>query len=316
MSVAHDADSHVRPVEVDADRDLAVRPGSPIDVVGIVVEELRQQKQLSDQSVARLEDLIAGFVSYVQRGCRLSSLREVRPQHAAGFIHATVGGPPGAHSPSTATMHLRRSALRLLFRTARQLCLADSDPTLDLRLPPRSSLRQRPLTDDEIALCRSFALSTLTETRQPAAWAIAEGTGRSAEIPFVRVSNVELENGKVWLQGGSKTMPRWGDLTGWGRQQLLRRLRALARPGDPDPRLVYSGRGSPESRQASSCAAISQVLVRAGLSRELDIGPGSVAAWTGRRLFDQGIPIDEVAARLGVRSLDRAARIIGLGLAG
>jgi integrase/recombinase XerC len=59
-------------------------------------------------------------------------------------------------------MHLRRSALRLYFRTARQLGLCSGDPTLDLVLPARSSLHIPPLTDDEVVLCRSFSVSSLT----------------------------------------------------------------------------------------------------------------------------------------------------------
>jgi integrase/recombinase XerC len=64
-------------------------------------------------------------------------------------------------------MHLRRSALRLYFRTLRQLGLCAGDPTIDLALRPRSCLAVRPLTDDEIVVCRSFSLQTLTATRQP-----------------------------------------------------------------------------------------------------------------------------------------------------
>jgi integrase/recombinase XerC len=210
-----------------------------------------------------------------------------------------------------ATRHLRRSAVRLLYRLARRHGLADHDPSLDLDLPPRSSLPTRPLTDDEIHLCRSFSLSTLTESRQPAAWALAEATASSSEIPRILVSDLDLEKRLVWIHGGSKTVPRWGCLTEWGQRQLLRRLQSLRQAKEDDSRLVYSGRGSAQSRQASSCAAISEVLRRAGLHQEPDVRPGSVAAWEGANAFRDGAHIDEVARKLGVRSLDRAAQLIG-----
>ena len=55
--------------------------------------------------------------------------------------------------------------------------------------------------------------------------------------------------------------------------------------------------------------------MRAGIGREPDVRPGSVVAWAGRRIFDETESIEEVARRLGIRSLDRAARFIGWGWA-
>jgi integrase/recombinase XerC len=209
-----------------------------------------------------------------------------------------------------ATAHVRRSAVRLLFRLARHLDLVDGDPTLDLVLPPRSCVRQRPLTIDEVILCRSFSLQTLTETRQPAAWAVAEAGARSAEIPLIRASHIDLEGGTVFIPGGTRRDPRRVRLTEWGLVQVRRRLVTLATlPGDPP--IIYSGRRGAESAQASSCAAIASVLVRAGLGGEPDVGPGSVAAWAGAEAREHGMPIDRVARLLGVRSLDGAASIIG-----
>ena len=94
-------------------------------------------------------------------------------------------------------------------------------------------------------------------------------------------------------------------------KQLRRRIASFDRSPVIDPRLVYAARGSNESRQASSCIAIAQTLARAGLGGEPDVRPGSVAAWAGDKAFSDGAPIDDVARRLGVRSLDRAASIIG-----
>ena len=56
-------------------------------------------------------------------------------------------------------------------------------------------------------------------------------------------------------------------------------------------------------------------LMRAGIEREPDVRPGSVVAWAGRRIFEETGSIEEVARRLGIRSLDRAARLIGWGWA-
>jgi site-specific recombinase XerC len=212
-------------------------------------------------------------------------------------------------SPSASAMHWRRSAMRLLFRIWRDLGVADGDPTLDLRLPRRSLLITRALTDDEVALCRWAALATVSETRLPAVWALAEAGAGSGEIAFVRGMDVDLRAQSVTLSGSTKTDARRVQLTEWGAQQLRRRLDMPGR--DASVALAYDGTGSPESAQASMSGAIGDVLRRAGLGEEADVRPRSVAAWAGRRVFDETGQIETVAQRVGLRSLDRAAALIG-----
>ena len=48
-----------------------------------------------------------------------------------------------------------------------------------------------------------------------------------------------------------------------------------------------------------------------GLAGEPDVRPMSVAAWAGSRVFRERGRIDAVAHALGMRSLDRAAALIG-----
>jgi integrase/recombinase XerC len=271
-----------------------------------LVRELRWHTALSDQSERRLLDVIGRFLRYVDRA-GIDSLGDVSPDLARGFVLARSGRTNVA--PSVATSHLRRSAVRLLFRVLRQLSVVEHDPTLDLVLPPRSSLPARPLTDDEIALGRSYSLHSIIETRRPAAWALAEASARTSEIPNVCVRDLDLDIGRVWLGGGTKVEPRWASLTTWGASALERRLETVW--SDPDTPLVYEGRGSLESRQASACDAIGETLRRAGLADEPDVRPLSVTAWAGRRVLDETGRIDAVARALGIRSLDRAASLIG-----
>jgi site-specific recombinase XerC len=285
---------------------------SPSVALGRVLEELRKSK-LTDQSTHRMTELLVRFTIFLDRGLRLRSVDHISKVHAAQFIHASVSAPGGSQPPAVATMHLRRSALRLYFQTLRQLGLLDGDPTMDIALPPRSCLAVRPLTDDEIAVCRSFSLQTLTATRQPAAWALAEATARTSEIHHVRVSDLDFTNGRVWIHGSSKAEARWGSLSEWGATQLARRVGSLKNVLTDDPAVAYEGSGSEESRQVSSCIAIAETLTRAGIGREPDVRPGSVVAWAGRKVFEETGSIEEVACRLGIRSLDRAARFIGWG---
>jgi integrase/recombinase XerC len=264
---------------------------------------------LAEQSERRLVEVMLRFLRFVDRAFGVVCLCDVTAEHVAQFLSAPSGAE--RRSPSVATSHLRRSAVRLLFRVLRGHGVVEHDPTLDLQLPPRSSLSARPLLDDEIALGRSFSFRTLSETRQPAAWALAEATARTSELSTVKVGDVDLDSAQVWIAGGTKTVPRWGALSDWGVDALARRIQTLGDEATPAMPLVYEGRGSLESRQASACAAVGETLRRAGLAGERDVRPVSVAAWAGLKVLDVSGRIELVAQALGVRSLDRAAKLIG-----
>ena len=275
--------------------------------LGLVLAELKQAGLLSEQSLPRVWDLMCRFRVFAERGFQVGSLGEVLPLHASTFVTA----PSSTVSrPTVATMHLRRSAVRLLFRFARELGLAAGDPTLDLKLPPRSRAAVRPLTDDEIPLCRAAALQSLTSTGLSAPWALAEATARTAELSHLCIADLDLAACRVWIHGSPRTKARWGRLSEWGAHQLERRLGVLARTSSSSTLLVYGGAGSPESRQASSCQAIGETLRRAGFRTEPDVRPLSVAGWAGAQVFAETGRIEAAARALGVRSLDGAARLI------
>lgn len=286
----------------------------PSVALGRVLNELHRSN-LTDQSAHRMTELLVRFTIFLDKGLRLPSVDHISAVHAGQFIRASISTPGGPKQPAIATMHLRRSALRLYFQTLRQLGLLDGDPTMDVALPPRSCLAVRPLTDDEIVVCRSYSLQTLTATRQPAAWALAEATARTSEIHHILVSDLDFTNSRVRIHGSSKAEPRWGLLSEWGAIQLARRVGSLDKVLTGDPAVAYEGSGSEESGQVSSCIAIAETLTRAGIGREPDVRPGSVVAWAGRKVFEEAGSIEEVARRLGMRSLDRAARFIGWGWA-
>jgi site-specific recombinase XerC len=299
---------------IDDGRPSGMAAASPTGALGKVLEQLRVSR-LTDQSTHRMTELLVRFTIFVDKGLRLRSVDQISAVHTGQFIRASISAPGGPQHPAVATMHLRRSALRLYFQTLRQLGLVDGDPTMDIELPPRSCLAVRPLTDDEIVVCRSYSLQTLTATRQPAAWALAEATARTSEIHHVLVSDLDFTNSRVWIHGSSKAEARWGSLSEWGATQLARRVGSLKNVLTDDPAVAYEGSGSDESRQVSSCIAIAETLTRAGIGREPDVRPGSVVAWAGRKVFEETGSIEEVARRLGIRSLDRAARFIGWGWA-
>jgi integrase/recombinase XerC len=276
------------------------------DAVNTACAALEEQWTSSDQR-ARVAAILETFAAFCANGHGISLLGEVTPAIAEQFLHASCSDGSDA---SLRVQHLRRTSLRLLFRAARSTGWSGGDPTLDLVLPPRPGRSTRPLTDEEVALCRSSAVWSLTDSRRAAAWALAEATCRTGELPYVRVADVDLDQGRVWLHGGRRTTPRWGYLTEWGMTQVERRLTAeSALP--PEAGLIYQGAEHRKGGRVSSSLALLDVLRRAGLADEPEVRPSSIAAWAGRQVLAETGRIDLVALRLGLNRLDTTADFIG-----
>jgi integrase/recombinase XerC len=268
--------------------------------------QLRERDQVTELSGVRIFALWDRFERFaLAHG--VESVSGVTPELAADFVHARTSN---RGHPSNATMHLRRAAVRLLFKVLREFRLLERDPTLDLVLPPRSGLAVRPLTDEEVDLCRWAALSSLVATSKPAFWALGEAGASTLEIARVTVADLDVEEGRVWLSGGPRTDARMAPLTNWGAKQLGRRLRSL---GCDDPsRLVAFERQVDEHTGRSRAGQVLQaVMGKAGLGAEPDLKPRSVTAWVGSRVLRDTGRIDEAARRLGLRSLDLTAELVG-----
>ncbi|MDP9342527.1 MAG: site-specific integrase [Actinomycetota bacterium] len=234
-------------------------------------------------------------------------LDQVTPEVAKGFIESRrASGAPA--SPSERLSRL--SSLRLLYRVARELHLATSDPTLDIKHTPEGRVSTRPLTDAEVERARSHAVRP-GETRRAVCWALAEAGARTPEISHLRLSDLDLEAGTVSIHGGTVSEPRTVRLTPWGVVQLRRRVRSVTEAEGPDPILMGEGRwDAPESGRTTASMVIGSTLREAGLFGP-DVSPLSIPAWAGAKAMADGATIDAVARMLGVRSLDQAAAIIG-----
>lgn len=259
----------------------------------------------SAAQVRRLVGLAERFECFCIDGFGVAGLNDVSPTVARSFVTAAdPDGRPGGASLQRA----RRSAVRALYRCGREIGVATIDPTSDIRLPALSTLRARPLTDDEILECRAASTWSLASDRRSVAWALAEATCRSGEIPNVLAGDVEKRTGALVIRGGGRCQPRRGQLTDWGRQQISLHLDNTPDPMSP---LVYAGDTPRLGGLVSANSAISQVLERAGLADEPDVRPSSVVAWAGRKVLEETGRIELVADALGLTSLDSAASFIG-----
>ena len=129
------------------------------------------------------------------------------------------------------------------------------------------------------------------------------------ELPQVLVSDVDLDKRVVLLKGAPRTVQRVVPLTFWGAGQLERLLGTAAlAPGVP---IVYGGEGA-TGRRSTLAGTVRRIYSQAGLDRETDVTTESVRAWLGRAMREQGEPIEQVARRLGMRSVDRTFLLIGV----
>ena len=216
-----------------------------------------------------------------------------------------------ASPPSVATSHLRRSAVRLLFRVLREHRLVEHDPTLDVRVAGAFVAAARPLTDDEIALGRSFSAETLGETRRPAAWAFAEATARTSELSAIRVGDLDLDAGRSGLLGARRPRPV-GVISASGASSPRSTRSPSSKRATPDVSLRLRRRR--ERREPTG------VVVRSDLRDAAPRRTRRASPTCGRSRSPRGLGaqsssetgrIEAVARALGMRSLDRAARLIG-----
>lgn len=222
--------------------------------------------------------------------------------------------------PELATQHSRRTILRTYFRTLRELGVVDGDPTLDLALSPRTTVAARPLTDDEVIACRyavRLGKAGSTSLQRAVCWALAEATAITSEITQVRLTDLDDTSAPRWvhLAGSRRAQPRLGRLTDWGARIVGRHVEALLEQRvSSSGLLTYRGRATPGQHvaQASASYAIAETLRAAGFGLEPDVRPASVRNWAGRRLYVEGMPIEQVALRMGARSLDAVASDIAL----
>ncbi|MGO4604517.1 tyrosine-type recombinase/integrase [Terrabacter sp. 2YAF2] len=284
--------------------------------VGAARRRWEEGSEFTDQTLARVGETITRFGARL-RAQGVEKPEQITSEHCRGFITArTAAGRPA----ELTTQHTRRNSLRMLFRTWRELGLTEGDPTLDLSLPPRSDTSARPLTDTEVILCRAatrLGEAGTTTLQRAVAWALGEATAVSSEISTIRLADLDDPDSPRWvhLPGTRRHDPRLGELSDWGTRIVTRQAQVLrSRHAPATTLLTYRGSGTPgqAKAQAAVCNALGAVLDLAGLSSEPDVRPASLRNWAGRTLFDGGMPLEQVARRMGARSLDTVAADLAL----
>jgi integrase/recombinase XerC len=134
----------------------------------------------------------------VQRGHGVRCVDDVTPEVVAAYLHATTSD--GAE-PSVSVQHFRRAAVRVLFRSSRELGLDVGDPSIDAQLPARRPADFRPLDGAEVRVARAAALAGHRDSRASAAWALCEATARTGELSWLRWEHLDHVGARVWILG-------------------------------------------------------------------------------------------------------------------
>lgn len=287
------------------------RPGSGSpgleELVEGIVRVWNSDSGFTDQTTARMGEIARRFARRL-RSQGIGQLTGVDEIQCRTFIDAPTRT---GVAPTDATRYFRRVTLRALFRTARNSGYPVGDPTLDIRLPPRSPRSTRPLESDEILLARTATFVSRNHNhRRAAAWALAEATATTSEIPLITADNFDDRDQPttVELPGTRRVDARRVTLTEWGAAAVGRRLRHLGLSGRP---IVYDGSGGEVARQAATCKLIGIVLAGAGLT-DSDLRPESIRLWRAAIEYEQSGDLIAVARLLGNRSLDRTAEALDI----
>ncbi len=271
--------------------------------------------QHAPATVARMTEIGRRFARRLAQD-GVESFREVTADQARGFITATARS---GRAPAIATTRSRRTTVRAIYRQLRAAGYAVGDPSLDVMLAARGRNYSRPLTDDEIRLCRAVASASPVGPgpvgRRAVAWAFAESGATTGEIPQVTLADLDHEHtpSTVRLPGTRHLHARTVELTDWGSATVTGHL--ANHQYAPGASITYRGQGGKpgsNSPLARSCQQIVEILKAAGVAPSPDVRPASIRHWAGRTAFERGATLDQVAALLGLTSLDSTAARIGL----
>ncbi len=244
---------------------------------------------------------------------RLLSSTGIEPDPACGDLLAELADHAHHRNPTIAAdRFLAPGMVDLAQRWAAFVAAHayDGDAPDTIARPPwtcPARRRGRPLTRTEQALCRVAVQRWDTRSDvTPAQYALAEASATSGELAKLRIDAVTVA-GHVHaaLPGGRDQLPRTATLDDWQTRTVLARLTVLTDRDRAQP-LVYDGTDPGTAKaQASASGNLARVLRVAGLSGDRSLNPTSIRNACARRLHDDGIRLEEIAAAMGAKSLDR-----------
>jgi integrase/recombinase XerC len=222
-------------------------------------------------------------------------------------------------TPSDSLQNTRRTAIRALFVTARVLGLIEDSPAALVHTKPDSAREASPLSAAQVAQLKANSRPQMGEVKLPSMLALSLLGASGQEVAFVRGCDVDLDAGAVWLHHGSaRSFPRWVPIDDdWAGQALRFKLTALQKTTDDWRRrlLCYEPRlpdPTPYNRQSAVSNALTDLMRDARVFQPGRYSANSIRQYTAVRVYNETGRIEAAAYRLGMRSLDRMADLLGL----
>lgn len=274
----------------------------------------RDRHELADQSLTRFTEICNRFTRFVAAH-DVALLHDVTPGLVSRFVTAKRATKTGdVVAPAAATQYLRMITVRAFFRTVIRLSLAVHDPTINLVTGGRGDRVYRPIDAIEAEAIRFFSEHG-TPTRHAVTVALLLAGGRSNEVGWITAADVDPEAATVTVDGREKFESRVLPLDPWSVRVIRERtgyLTDLSSRTDPAAVVLCTGSTASDAhRQASVGMTVKDVLRRSGIDADPAVKPRSLTAFAAQQVFDATGRIEDAARRIGSRSLDATAALIG-----
>ena len=289
----------------------ATAPGSLVEAICQVKEIWQEKPARAEQTLERYGALVGRFARHAQI-IGLSALAEVDVVVVKAWINAPGRDRRGrVMKPSPKTVKQRRAALAAFFETAMAQGLTFDDPTLLVPLPKAvaTSAGIRPLDPDEAVDVRFRAGTNPAEVRGVVVSLLLSGA-RTGELGALERSNVEPGRA-VRLRGSAHFTPRTISVDSETAGLLAARAAYMAQRYHPNMTLLCGKAGKPGSQQSRIGTVVRKVLKSAGLDEDPQVKPSSLTAYAAQREFEKTGSLEAAAQRVGSRSLDSPAKLIG-----
>ena len=254
----------------------------------------------------------------LQLALRGFAFADLTPGLAEQVILAPGPNRSGQPAPSSSsTQRHRRTVITSAFRILKSCGVAVADPARDVKVQHQKSSSVRVVTAAEVAQARSMYGYILQPTRHASALALTSCGAHPREAAETSVADLDLNAARAWVHGDPGKEARWIPLDAWALRVLRARkhyiVQLLQSPADLTAAfvVVISPGSSGSSRHSSTDRALADVLGRIGLHGHPDVKPSSVTAYAGAEEYARTGRIEDAARLLGMRSLDRTAKMIG-----
>lgn len=274
----------------------------------------RDRHELADQSLTRFTEICTRFTRFAANH-DVAFLHDMTPELVSRFVTAKLRTKTGGVvAPAAATQYLRLITIRAFFRTVIRLSLAVHDPTINLTTGGRGDRLYRPIDAMEAEAIQFFSEHG-RPTRHAVTVALLLAGGRSNEVGWITAADVDPEAATVTVDGREKFKSRVLPLDPWSMRVIRERtgyLTDLSSRTDPAAVVLCTGSTASDAhRQASVGMTVKDVLRRSGIDADPAVKPRSLTAFAARQVFDGTGRIEDAARRIGSRSLDATAALIG-----